>query len=1015
MLSNPTCGKPALTRLIAPFRYGSSLPPPRVGPQGPRSRNLFLPSGLIILLILITHWGSAQPLSDNPTDAAGYTLVLPALANSGTTVPGNTTCSGGANGATTGLTLAGSTNTPTTIVPAPPCGTFTAATRDVWVRIDMMPATDDLRYRITVNNVGSAPVLANGAIAAYTAPSAAGPFNLLGCAVGGNPATGNFNNPAIEVGCLPPGSKIYLRIWDEQTPASTANFSVCVQQQNFTTSPIATVPDTPCNATLLTGTDVNWNNTFACSEDFPWNPSCGVYQGGDIWTRFVVPASGAVTITQSISSVTRVGMTVYTAPNCSSLQGFTEVACVNTTLTATPAATTIRCLVPGTTIYIRSYASEAAQANGPRFGIFRLRAAAAASPASAATNYTPCTATPVSFSASCPLANSGTLGFNQACATSGPPVPGCGVFGPTSADVWYTFTGPANGIATIRVNGDGTFNPAVALYTTGATTCNGPLTLVACDAKLGAGQGAYIVRSGLIPGQTYYIRIWGEGLPTSPDPAQTGIFYLCITNPEPPPGHCFYLIRMTNQNIPGTQTMRVAIGTDTTDYTTTGGDASQLFLVAVPSGVSVTFLYYNTSVIAPSTYAVAQLGGDEFWVGNVGGSVVGPTPPPASQYTVNPTCSTLPRLPQDCIGGTTICTATTATFSTTLAPTGRFVDLTAANRGCLSDETNGGRWLLFRPTMDGEISFYIEGTADVTDDLDFAIWDAGLDDIVAENPPDSINVHSRICSPEGPPIRCSSARVNGRTGLRDDMYGRPIEGTGGYSWVEPLNVQQGHVYILYVASVFQSASRPFQIRWTRLLDSGGNPAPGILDCSQIILPVEFLFIEAEALEAVTEVRWATGSELDSDHFVVERRSEHGQYETIGLVAAAGYSVQRTDYRFVDKNPLQGRSYYRLRQVDMDQSHAYSQVVTVLRVGTGSLVLYPNPANDVLWVKMDAQGEDLLRVQVMDAVGRIHSEQRATVPKDGGMLSIALQDLAQGTYILHITQGGQRWTERFIKQ
>jgi hypothetical protein len=1019
MLSNPICGKLALTRLNASFRYGCSLPPPREDPPIILDRRAFLYPTLLFFVLLLAKSGIAQPLSDDPTDAAGYTLTMPALANSNTGVPGTTACTGTANGLTASLTLAGATNTAASIVPAPPCGNFTAATRDVWVRIDM-PATGDLRYRITVNGVGTAPVLSNGAIAAYTAPSAAGPFSLLGCAIGGNPATANFNNPAIEVACLPPGSKIYLRIWDELTPASTASFTVCVQRQNFTTVPIATVPDTPCSAALLTGTNQNFNNTFACSEGFPWNPSCGGYQGGDIWTRFVVPASGAVTITQAISTVTRVGMTVYTAPNCSSLEGFNEVACVNTTLTATPLTTTVRCLAPGSTIYIRSYSTDAAQANGPRFGIFTLSAANAAGSTGSLPNYSPCTATVISsFATSCPTNTSGTPGANLVCPSSGAPVPGCGVFSINSADAWYRFTGPTNGTIAIRVIGDLTsspaFNPAVALYTTGASSCNGPLTLVDCDAKMGPGLGAYIVRTGLIPGQTYYIRIWGEGTPASPNAGQTGIFYLCVTNPIPPPGHCFYLIRMTNENIPGTQTMRVAIGTDTTDYVTTGSDASQLFLVALPSGVSVTFLYYNTSVIAPSTYGVAQLGGPEFWGGSVGGAVIGPTPPPASQYTLSPTCAPLARVPQDCIGGTTICTATASLSSSTIAPTGRFVDLTAANRGCLSDETNGGRWFLFRPTMDGEISFAIVGTTAATDDLDFAIWDAGLDDIVAENPPDSTNVHSRICSPQGPPIRCSSARVNGPTGLRSDMVGRPTEGTGGYSWVAPLTVQQGHVYILYVASVFQSTARNFQITWTRLVDASGNAAPGILDCAQLILPVEFLFIEAEALETVNEVRWATASERNSDHFVVERRSEYGEYEAIGLVAAAGYSVQRTDYRFVDKTPLQGRTYYRLKQMDMDDSHSYSQVVTVLRATKGTLVLYPNPTNDVLWVKVDAQGEDMLRVQVMDAVGRILREQRAESPKDGGAISIAVRDLAQGTYILHIDQGGQRWTERFVKQ
>lgn len=965
---------------------------------------------LCAAVVLPSILAQAQSTSDDPTDAAGFTLDLPAL-NSGVVT---TVCTGGV--VTAGLTLAGSTQTPASIIPSPPCGVFTGTTRDVWVRIDM-PPTDDLRYRITVSGAGS-PALSNGAMAAYTAPSVSGPFSLLACATGGNPTGGQFANPSLEVTCVAPGSRIYLRIWDELTPASNAGFSVCVQRQNFTTTPLPTVRDTPCNALLLTGAAQNIHNTFACTESFPWHPSCAGYLGGDVWGRFTVPANGAVEIIADVGGITRMGMTLYTAPDCASLNEFNEVACVTTT--TLPATTgVVRCLPPGSTVYVRAYATALAQDFPPRFGLFRLRANTPSGATPTSPNSRPCDALPLTVDADCPAYTSGTFGFNAgACNTVGVPAPGCGVFATNSPDVWYSFTAPPNGTVAIRVNGDNTsspaFNPAAALYTSGNASCAGPMTFVACDDKHGPGQGAYFVKTNLIPGQTYYLRVWGEGPPASPNPAQTGIFYICITSPSPPPGHCFYVVRLSNSHTNGSQTMRVAVAGDTTDYVTSG-DPSQIFLVPVPIGAQVTFLYYNTSVLGVSNYGVAQLGAPEFWTQDPGGIVIGPSPPPSSQYTITSACGTNIITPEDCLGGVTICTAGINTVSSTQATGYSVVDLSAVNRGCLSDETNGGRWLLFRPASSGEVTFHLEGTVSSLDDLDFAIWDAGPDDVVAENPPTSIDVYSGICPPQHPPIRCSSARVNGRTGLREDMYGRHTEGADGYSWVAPLDVVAGHVYIMYVASVFHSEPRGFQLTWTSLLDLAGLPAPDILDCTPLVLPVELLFLEAEAHAAWTEVRWATLSEWESGHFEIERSAPGGTPQWIGEVPAAGASMHRVDYTFADHDPIQGLSYYRLKQVDRDGTYKHSDMVPVYRTAIGLSRLFPNPAVDQVTIVLPASVQDEVHITVVDAMGRVALLWLVPAPEGNALATIPIGVLAAGSYIVRITSGNHIWSERLIKR
>lgn len=1019
MLSSVLSGGLSLTRLSATYWSVGGLQHPPPEPNLLRRKGLVRSLAFGVLSALLgTASLQAQPLSDNPTDAAGYTLTLPSLVNSGTAVPTVTTCTGTTNGSTVGLTLAGATNTPTTLVPAPPCGTFLPTTRDVWVRIDM-PATGDLRYRITVSG-GTAPALANGAMAAYTAPTASGPFTLLDCVVGGNPAAGQFTNPSLEVSCVAPGSKIYLRIWDEAAAASSANFTVCVQRQNFTTAPIATVYDTPCTAALLTATAQNLHNTFACTEGLIPDPSCGGYRGGDIWARYTVPANGAVEVFAApAGGPSRIGLAVYTATNCASPNTFNEVACVPMTLAASELSTgIIRCLPPGSTIYVRAFAGQDAQTVPPRFGLFRLRATDGTGAAPTATNSRPCNAISIPISASCPTYTSGTIGFNVgACPTQGVPAPGCGTIGLNTPDVWYSFVAPANGTVNIRVNGDNSgvpaFDPAAALYTTGNASCSGPLTLVDCDNSHGVGLGANMVATNLVPGDTYYLRVWGEGTSGT----QAGIFYICLTSPVPPAGECFYLIRMTFAGTTGSQTMRVVIGNDTTDYVTSN-DPSQVFLVPVPSGVPVTFIYYNTGLSGTwgaggYTYSVTRFGeGTPLWIQSGGVPVAGPTPAPTSLYTVATSCTPIVDVREDCLGSTTIC-GPTPVFSNTLGNTGSVVDLNASNRGCLQDENNGGTWFLFRANADGQVSFWLQGTTATTDDLDFAVWDAGST-VYAPTMP---NVTRDICSPNGPPIRCSSARTSGRTGLDPGYPNRTTEGPSGFGWLSPLEVEADHIYILYVANTQQSTTRNFQLQWSQLVNDAGVPDNTILDCTQIILPVEMLFIRADAGASSVDVTWATATERNSDHFLVERSSNAVDFVPIGKVDAAGFSSLRIDYTFTDKAPLPGLNFYRLRQVDMDGTTTWSDVVAALFIiELDGLKAHPNPAQDALLIVADVAASGSLQLSIHDALGRVVLGRSLSAEAGPFRHQLDVSMLPSGTYTLRLTGGSEQGMDhvRFVK-
>ncbi len=97
-----------------------------------------------------------------------------------------------------------------------------------------------------------------------------------------------------------------------------------------------------------------------------------------------------------------------------------------------------------------------------------------------------------------------------------------------------------------------------------------------------------------------------------------------------------------------------------------------------------------------------------------------------------------------------------------------------------------------------------------------------------------------------------------------------------------------------------------------------------------MLPVEL--VSFRAVKELNDVRteWTTASEQGTDHYTVERSTDATLFHGIGTVAAIGNSVQTQHYAFKDEAPLDGVSYYRLRETDIDGTQHFSQMVAVDR-------------------------------------------------------------------------------------
>ena len=113
------------------------------------------------------------------------------------------------------------------------------------------------------------------------------------------------------------------------------------------------------------------------------------------------------------------------------------------------------------------------------------------------------------------------------------------------------------------------------------------------------------------------------------------------------------------------------------------------------------------------------------------------------------------------------------------------------------------------------------------------------------------------------------------------------------------------------------------------------------------LPVELLSFEVSLDQGQVYLDWKTASEINNDFFEVQRSESGDNWEKIGKVVGNGTINEVMEYDFVDKSPLFGKSYYRLRQVDFDGQFEYSPIVNVNNPFNGrrmEVILFPNPTS-----------------------------------------------------------------------
>ena len=164
-----------------------------------------------------------------------------------------------------------------------------------------------------------------------------------------------------------------------------------------------------------------------------------------------------------------------------------------------------------------------------------------------------------------------------------------------------------------------------------------------------------------------------------------------------------------------------------------------------------------------------------------------------------------------------------------------------------------------------------------------------------------------------------------------------------------------------------------------------------------------------------ELSWTTETEVQTDHFIVERSTDGSKYVEVGNLPAKGLTNTLTNYyQFTDgllNAQNVNRFYYRLKMVDKDGAFTYSKSVMIAlpdRSGQVQVLVYPNPVLRNTTLQIKKATSELSVIEIFNSMGQRVYSKRLTTALYNATVDIP-GNWGAGIYIIRITDNKESWS------
>ena len=172
----------------------------------------------------------------------------------------------------------------------------------------------------------------------------------------------------------------------------------------------------------------------------------------------------------------------------------------------------------------------------------------------------------------------------------------------------------------------------------------------------------------------------------------------------------------------------------------------------------------------------------------------------------------------------------------------------------------------------------------------------------------------------------------------------------------------------------------------------GREIHPVLSMSIIAAPVELSSFSYKSMDNSIKLEWETKTEINNNHFEIERRDATPYWYKIGEVMGAGNSNIPKEYFYIDeKINSNGKYFYRLKQVDNDGQNKYSNEIEA-NVNFIPAVYslennFPNPFNPNTVIRYSIPVESNVKLNVYNSLGQTVVNELTTGIRQAGTYDI----------------------------
>ena len=155
------------------------------------------------------------------------------------------------------------------------------------------------------------------------------------------------------------------------------------------------------------------------------------------------------------------------------------------------------------------------------------------------------------------------------------------------------------------------------------------------------------------------------------------------------------------------------------------------------------------------------------------------------------------------------------------------------------------------------------------------------------------------------------------------------------------------------------------------------------------------------------LEWSTAMENNSQMFIIEKSEDGVNYENAGFVNAMGNSDIGKSYRYLDVGITKEKTFYRLKQLDLDGRSSYSHTIVIPREVANMFFVVTMNSTEVeklFEVTVDVLKEGALEYSLASQNGEILETGTQNMVNGLNDLAFSLDAAVEGIYQLHLRLG-----------